>query len=166
MGAQAPDHANRATFSGIKTGLFYSGTMLVAFAAAPGFLIDIFRPDTNQAVFNEALPLSLFMVRLVALYVLVEAVVIAFSGALRGAGDTQWAMRISVTMHWILVALLFSLLKVMHVSPQTAWVATIVWFMLFSVAFWARYRTGHWRKIRVIEPTSNPGNTLGETAEW
>ncbi|MDD5350246.1 MAG: MATE family efflux transporter [Chthoniobacteraceae bacterium] len=167
MGALSPDYAHRATLSGLKTGLIYSGAMLVAFVAAPGFLVNVFRPAANSAVFSEALPLSLFMVRLVALYVLLEAVVIAFSGALRGAGDTQWAMRISVLLHWMLVGILFVMLKVMHVSPETAWVVTIVWFLLFSMAFVARYRAGNWRNIRVIQEDRAPGLNDGfhETAD-
>ena len=165
MGAQSPDHAHRATLSGIKTGLIYSSAMLIAFVMIPDFLVNVFRPDANAAVFNEALPLSLFMVRLVAVYVLVEAVIVAFAGALRGAGDTQWAMRISVTLHWALVSLLFWLLKVVHVSPQTAWVTTIVWFMFFTLAFAARYRSGKWRKIRVIAPAVEPNDGFHEIVD-
>ncbi|XHR29990.1 MAG: MATE family efflux transporter [Chthoniobacteraceae bacterium] len=150
MGAKSPDTAHRVTLSGLKMGLIFSGIMLVMFLCFPTYLVNVFRPDTHPAIFDEALPLSLFMVRLVALYVLVEAVIVALSGALRGAGDTQWAMRISVLLHWVLVGLLYGLLKVLHVSPQTAWVVTIIWFMVFSLAFVARYRTGKWRKINVI----------------
>lgn len=162
MGAGTPDFAHRATLSGLKTGLIYSSTLLIVFVTVPELLVNVFRPDNNPGVFTEALPLSLFMVRLVAAYVLVEAVVIAFSGALRGAGDTRWAMLISVGLHWFLVALLYVLLKVVHSSPQTAWLALIACFTLLSLAFVARYCTGNWRKIKVIDhPGEGRGLALG-----
>lgn len=159
MGAGRPDDAHRSTLSGLKVGMLYSGAMLAMFLAFPVALVNVFRPHVAGDVFEQALPLTLFMVRWVAAYVLVEAVVIAFSGALRGAGDTHWVMRASITLHWALVAMMVLMLKVWHASPQAAWVAMIAWFMLFSLVFLFRYRSGKWRKIKVIHPSEEEENT-------
>lgn len=150
MGAREPDTAHRATMSGLKIGSIYSIVMLAMFIAIPTVLVNVFRPDVSDAAFSQSLPLTLFMVRLVAVYVLLEAVVVAFCGALRGAGDTFWAMCISVALHWLMVAVLFVMFKVVHASAQLAWVALITWFMLFSFVFYLRYRSGKWRKIEVV----------------
>lgn len=165
MGAGFPDEARRATFSGLKIGLIYSGAMLAMFVAFPAALVEVFRPGTNGAVFQEALPLTLFMVRLVAVYVLVEAVVIAFSGALRGAGDTHWAMRTSVGLHWFLVLMLAVMLKGWRLSPEAAWVAMIVWFMLFSLVFYFRFRGGKWRTIKLVEKPAATQEGFHEVAD-
>lgn len=150
MGARRPDTAHAATMSGLKIGSIYSGVMLVMFLAFPLALVNVFRPDVGDSVFVNALPLSLFMVRLVAVYVLLEAVLVALCGALRGAGDTLWAMRTSVALHWMMVGILFVMFKVAHASAEVAWVVLIVWFLLFSYVFVARYRGGKWREMRVI----------------
>lgn len=150
MGARRPDTAHIAAMSGIKVGSMYSIVMLIMFLAIPYSLINIFRPDVNDAVFTQSLPLTLFMVRLVAVYVLLEAMTVAFCGALRGAGDTFWAMSVSVALHWLMVVILFVMLKVVHTSAEIAWVAMILWFLLFSFVFYLRYRSGKWREIKVI----------------
>ena len=58
------------------------------------------------------------MLRLAGLYVLADAMMVVFSGALRGAGDTFWTMCISVGLHWLL-PVLFITLKILQLSPQT-----------------------------------------------
>lgn len=156
MGARQPDIAHTSAMSGIKAGSIYSAVMLVCFLAFPVWLVNVFRPDVHAGVFLKALPLTLFMVKLVAVYVGFEAVVASLCGALRGAGDTFWAMVISVALHWLMVGVLFVLFKVMHASPQVAWVSMITWFVVFSFVFYLRYRSGKWREIRVIDPALAP----------
>ena len=156
MGARRPDLAHRVTLAGLKIGSIYSGAMFVMFVLFPVALVNAFRPDVDSTVFAQALPLTLFMTRLISVYVLLEAVTVALCGALRGAGDTLWAMCASVSLHWLLVGILAVMLRVRHTSPEAAWVAMIAWFMLFSVVFWLRYRGGKWRQIKVIhDPTED-----------
>lgn len=150
MGAKKPDTAHAATMSGIKVGFIYSVIMLILFVAFPVALINIFRPGVHDKVFMEAMPLTLFMVRLMAFYVLLESMIVSFCGALRGSGDTFWAMFISVTLHWLMVIVLYVLFNVKHVSAQAAWVFIIIWIMMLTFAFYLRYRSGKWREIELI----------------
>jgi MATE family multidrug resistance protein len=156
MGAGDPDTANRATFSGLKLALLYSFCTLVAFAFFPKPLVSLFTPAGEDAIFREAFPLAVFMLRLAAVYVMADAVMLVFSGALRGAGDTFWAMCISVGLHWFMVSVLAVALFVLGLEPATAWVILCGTFMLFSGAFYLRYRTGTWRNIHVVEETAGP----------
>lgn len=160
MGAGDPDTAHSVAMSGIKFGSIYSFSMAILFLVFPYALVNIFRPDAHDGIFITALPLSLFMVRLMTFYVLGEALSIAFVGALRGAGDTFFSMSMSVTLHWLMVIMLFVLLKVMHFSAQIGWMCVVIWFMLLGFAFYLRYRTGRWRKIRIIESTEEAVSIL------
>jgi hypothetical protein len=90
------------------------------------------------------------MLRLAAFYVLANALMVVFSGVLRGAGGTFWAMCISVAMHWLLLPALYLALKVFRLPPQTAWLALIFLFLTFSAVFCLRYRAGHWKALRVV----------------
>jgi MATE family multidrug resistance protein len=58
----------------------------------------------------------------------------------------------SVLLHWSLVLLLFVLLKLVSLPPLKAWLAVILFFLLASVAFYARYRTGRWKNIKLVQP--------------
>jgi len=116
----------------------------------PSHLINIFDPAPDDVVFAQALPMALTMLRIMALYVMVEALLVVFSGALRGAGDTFWAMVVSVSIHWLLLAVQVVVLYVLDQSPQTTWLALVITFMACSGLFYWRYRSGHWRHIQVV----------------
>jgi MATE family multidrug resistance protein len=151
MGAGDPDTAHRAAMTGIKCGWVYSSVILVLFACFPETLVNVFRPVAYDPVFAQAAPTAVFMIRLASLYVMIEAVVTVLSGTLRGAGDTFWAMCISVTLHWLLLPILILMLHVLCLSPELAWTAIVLTFLCFSYVFYLRYRSGHWREIRVVQ---------------
>jgi len=150
MGAGSPDTAHRSAMSGLKIGWIYSAVILILFACFPASLVDVFRPARHDEVFITAFPTAVFMIRTASLYVLIEAVVVVFAGALRGAGDTFWAMCISVSLHWILVPILYVMLHKLDLSPESAWVVLVLTFLVFSYLFYLRYRSGKWRQIRVV----------------
>lgn len=152
MGAGDPDTAHRATLSGLKLAWMYSFCILIAFAVFPDVLVGVFRPaETTDLFETEVFPLAVSMLRLAALYVISDAMFLVFGGALRGAGDTFWAMCISVMFHWILVVVLYGLQNWLGSGPLPSWLMLCVIFMMFSVAFYLRYHSGKWRTLRVVE---------------
>jgi MATE family multidrug resistance protein len=153
MGARDPDTAHRATMSGLKLAWMYSFCTLLAFAVFPEYLIGVFRPSGPDAIFAEAFPMAVPMLRMAAIYVMADAMMLVFSGALRGAGDTFWVMCISVGTHWTLVVIVVVALRILDFTPQTAWIMLCTVLMLFSGVLYLRYRTGKWRTIEVVEST-------------
>lgn len=150
MGARQPDIAHKATMSGFKMAYAYGFCTLIAFSLFAGPLVHVFKPQTSIDVFNRAEPMAIFMLRLASLYVLADATNLVFSGALRGAGDTLWAMIISVGLHWVLVGALLAMLH-FGADVKTAWMALVVLIWLFTLVFYARYRSGKWRTMRVVD---------------
>jgi len=156
MGAGDPDTAHRATMAGFRLGLMYSAVILFLFLCFPGDLVRIFQPVSAGPVFPQVEPLAISMIRLAAIYVMVEAMFVVFIGALRGAGDTLWAMYISVTLHWVMAIVLFILLKGFGVSPVTGWAVVVFLFVVFSFIAFFRYRTEKWKLIKVVDSTPAP----------
>lgn len=150
MGAGRPEIAERVTLSGLKMGWAYSSVILILFVGFPEQLVAVFQPDGPDPIFTEAAPLASGMLRLAGLYVLADAIMVVFSGALRGAGDTFWTMCISVGLHWLLLPVLLISLKILHLSPQTAWLALVIFFLSFSGFFYLRYRSGKWKTLAVV----------------
>ncbi len=151
MGAGDPDSAHRAAMSGLKLGLVYSFFILILFVGFPSYLVNMFRPAGSGEVFYAAFPAAMAMLRLASLYVMVEALFIVFIGALRGAGDTLWAMGMSVGLHWFMASILFVMLRVLGMSPVAGWGSVVVLFLIFSGIVFLRYRSGQWRKIRIVD---------------
>ncbi len=151
MGARHPEKAHRSVISGLKLGMIYSAFVFIFFAGFPGMLVNVFRPSAASVVFSAAVPMAVFMVRLSSVYVLVETMLCVFIGALRGAGDTFWAMRMSVILHWLMVAVLVLILRILHLPPEIGWAAMVFFFLVFSAVVFMRYREGKWRDIRIVE---------------
>jgi MATE family multidrug resistance protein len=151
MGAGDPDTAHKAAMSGIKAGILYSVIILILFVAIPGALAMMFKPANPDEIFNQAFPIARSMIRLAALYVLVEAVMLAIVGALRGAGDTFYTMIISVASHWTMLPVVYIVMNVLELSAVFAWLALIIVFLLFCAVLVLRYRSKKWQRIRVIE---------------
>ncbi len=150
MGAQRPQVAHRAALSGIKTGLFYSVVILALFLFIPETLVRVFHPAHYNNVFEQAVPMAVAMVRIAALYVLVEAIMVAIVGALRGAGDTHFTMIASVALHWSLVPVLFFCIKYLNFSTIHSWLILVIFYLLFCTLFFRRFREGKWKQIKVI----------------
>jgi multidrug resistance protein, MATE family len=162
MGANMVDVAGKSTMSGFKLGMAYSAIIFLFFAGFPRELAGFFAPYDGDGIFSRALPVTVFMIRLASIYVLAEAVFVVFIGALRGAGDTLWAMLISVSLHWLLVPVLYIMLKVCDSSLETAWVVVVSLFLFFSFLVYLRYKTGRWRTISMLKtpPVVAPGQVV------
>ncbi len=152
MGAGQPHNSHRSVMSGLRLGMFYSVIVLAFFLFFTNQLVGVFRPAQDNPVFNSAFPTAAFMVRLASVYVLVEAMLCVFIGALRGAGDTLWAMCASVLIHWLMAFVLAFILRFMRLGPEAGWAAMVSFFLVFSAVVFLRYRQGKWRKIRIVEP--------------
>jgi MATE family multidrug resistance protein len=151
MGGRKPEYAHRAVMSGMKLGQCYSAVIIVLFLFFPVGLVEVFRPSVDNAVYNESRPIAEVMLRLATLYVVTNAAFVVFVGALRGAGDTFWAMSIALASHWMMVAALALTLKVWHLSAVAGWLSIIVMFFLFFGLVYQRYRKGKWRSLRIVE---------------
>jgi MATE family multidrug resistance protein len=156
MGMRDPDTAHKAAMSGFKMGLMYSSVILLLFMFFPENLADVFRPVSEAGIFLQARSSAVFMIRMASFYVLVEAMMVIFIGALRGAGDTFWTMCLSVSMHWVLVPVLAVLLKVLHLPIETGWTALVMIFFAFSYLVYLRYKQGRWSTIEIVKAAPAP----------
>ncbi len=151
MGAGRPELAHRSVVSGMKLGQIYSMVILVLFLFLPNTLVDWFRPSGPSEVYQQSVSTAVVMLRLAAIYVLINAGFVVFVGALRGAGDTFWAMSMGVTVHWVMVLALAVALHRWHFSPEMGWGVIVGIFVLFFGIVCLRYRGGKWRSIRLVE---------------
>lgn len=143
--------AERAAYTGVRLGWLFSFFVIIIFVFFPSILVSVFKPDGIENTFIQAKPLAIRMLQLASLYVLGEAILVAFVGALRGAGDTLWTMWVSMTIHWIFVPSTYLSLYVFKIGPIGAWTILVFLFLLFCVVFYFRFKSGKWKKIQVID---------------
>jgi MATE family multidrug resistance protein len=145
VGARDLSAAHRATHSGIKWGWIFSGVVLVAFVGFPEYLVDMFRPNPVDAYFLGGRDLAIFMVRIAAIYVTTEAIMVVYAGALRGTGDTFWVLCTMVSLQWMMVLVLWLSLDVFHIGSAKAWALLVGSFMLFPLVLRLRWKSGKWQ---------------------
>ncbi len=148
IGAGRYDIVHKTVISGLKLGVVYSVIVALLFIFLPYQLTDFFRPETADPAFEEAVPLTVYMLRLASVYVLVTAQMVVFMGALRGAGDTFWAMVISVGINWSITAATYVIMNVLDFSAKAGWTSVVLLFLLFPALLYARYKSGGWRNIQ------------------
>lgn len=151
VGAKEGAAATRSTYSGLRIGWAYSALIGMLFIFLPGVLADIFRPDASAAasaisIFENARPMSLFMLRFAALYIFVEVLLVIYAGALRGAGDTLWVMFASALMNWFVAGALYVTAYVFHLPAHYAWIAVVAVYSTAPLFFLYRWKSGKWRK--------------------
>jgi MATE family multidrug resistance protein len=151
VGAKKLHVAERATYTAVRLGWFFSAFVVLMFVFIPHVLVDVFKPQQTDLIFEQAKPLAIRMLQLASLYVLAEAILVSFVGALRGAGDTVWTMWVSMLIHWTFVPTAYLSLFVFNLGPIIAWTILVFMFLLFCIVFYFRFKTGKWKTIQVIQ---------------
>lgn len=150
LGAKDITSLKRSAYSGLKLATMYIGTLFIPFIFFTGSLVGLFLTDTAGANEEPIRELSHFMVRMISLYLFGDAVLIVFSGALRGVGDTFWTMMVSVAMHWTFAGITFISLKVFQFEARATWLLIIGVFFLFGPIMYLRFRSEKWMKTGAL----------------
>jgi len=149
VGARDFALARKAAYLSLRVSWIYSGTMVVVFLAAARTLVRTFASGFPGDT-AEISRLATVLIRLASIYTLADSAQLVFAGALRGAGDTRWVMRVSVGLHWIFSGLAIVMIRFLRISPVGAWLAFIVFVVLMGIAMFLRFRGGRWTDIRML----------------
>jgi MATE family multidrug resistance protein len=146
-GARDFASANSVTYSGIKIGVFYSMIIILLFVGVPEILVNIFAPRIITPEWPQSQILTVKMLRLAAIYVTVETIMVIYAGALRGVGDTLAVMCISSGLHWALSAVVWISFNIFKASVAQTWGITVFIFMLFPLFLYLRWKSRKWEKM-------------------
>lgn len=144
LGARQPEAGRRATLVAAAMALALMGTMGVALALGGPWLVDLFTEDPAVIAQGAA------ALRITALIQPAMAVSFVFSGALRGAGDTRYTLRVTAASIWIVrlpVAALFA--HGLGWGLPGAWLGMLADFAVRAFLFGRRFRSGAWQRIRL-----------------
>jgi MATE family multidrug resistance protein len=149
VGARDFVMARRAAYLSLRVAWVYSASMVVVFLAATGVLVRTFVSGLPGDT-AEISRLAAGLIRLASIYTLADSAQLIFAGALRGAGDTRWVMRVSVGLHWVFSGVAIVMIRFLRISPVAAWMAFIVFIVLLGIFMYLRFRGDRWTDIRMI----------------
>ena len=151
IGAGDREEARRSTYVALRVAWVYSGFMVLLFVFATRYLVGAFASGFGSNAEYIA-SLAIVLLRLAALYTLADSAQLVFTGALRGAGDTRWVMRMSIGLHWLFSGLAIFLIRYVQADPVAVWLVFIAFVMGLGLVMFLRFRGGKWQRIQLIQP--------------
>jgi len=153
IGAGDTRSAKRAVRSATGLAFFYNTLVGSAFLFMPGVILQLFvrQGDPAQAA---VLQMATRALRYIAAYLLFDAVYVVYSYAVKGAGDTRFAMVAGVVMSWGTLVLPCYLAQRCKADIWVFWKILVAHVVIAATVFYARYRAGKWQSMRVIEEPS------------
>ena len=161
MGKGNPAAAERVTSSTLHVAMAWMLLLSLFFFCTPGPLYDLFLSGGAQdpavlAQKAEIRAMGVVLLRFVAVYCLLDAVTIVYTGALKGAGDTwfvMWNVLLGCVVWLVLPTLALRASGLMTLN--TLWTAFTAFILLLAVVSWLRFRRGAWKRLRLVE-TAHP----------
>jgi MATE family multidrug resistance protein len=147
--------AEKSVHCSLRLALAYSGVLALLYITVPEFFIELFRHRAADAPsFEVIVKRGVEILRLVTVFTLFDTAFIVFSGALKGAGDTKFAMWAQIIAAWLLfIPPVYVIIEILDMGVMAAWSWGLVYIVGLGITFWLRFRSGHWKSIRMVEAT-------------
>lgn len=157
MGAGQADLAASRTWLGLKLALGYMGACAVAFVVFKEPMMRLFIDEqTSAETASMMIEVGSGVMIAAAAFQLGDALGIMLIGALRGAGDTTWPSIVNVVLSWVFIV--GGGFLAIEVVPQLGsigpWIAAAAFITALGVAMLARFLSGRWRTIELVETGS------------
>lgn len=152
MGAGRPDLAERSTWSAIGVSFVYMAFWGALYCLAPSLLLAPYRAGADPAGFAALGALATVLLRFVAVYSIFDMLNVVCAAALRGAGDTAFAMWSSAFFAVFAMLLpTYVACSLFGAGIYAAWTAASAYVFCVGTLLFFRFRAGRWKALRVIE---------------
>jgi MATE family multidrug resistance protein len=153
LGENRDDLAARATLTSMQIAWGYMAVISLLYALLPGIFLHGFFRDGIAASAEQAAvrDLAATLLLFVAVYNLMDATQMIYVGALKGAGDTQFLLRVSLVLATLLGTFSYLSVEVWKLNVFGCWTLIVFWCLIAAVTYFIRYRQGKWRTMRVID---------------
>ncbi|MEJ2586907.1 MAG: MATE family efflux transporter, partial [Deltaproteobacteria bacterium] len=153
VGGGHPEEGVYATTSALHITFAYMLVIATVFVLTPEPLLELFRGHGRGPIqYTQIVNIGVVLMRFVAVFCLFDALNLVFSGALKGAGDTQFIMwTVGGLSLGVMILPVYVAIEILGAGLYTAWVLATTYISALGLTFWLRYRKGKWKRMRVIE---------------
>ncbi len=153
LGRKRPQEAKAAAWSAIHILLAYTFIIDLIFIFAPGWVMALFIPASETAAeFALISDTGVALLRIVAVYVFMDALYMTFAGVLKGAGDTRFLMwSMGFVSLFVMVIPIYVGIEIFGQGVGYAWLCVLVFITTLFLITSLRYRKGKWVGMLVVE---------------
>jgi len=161
--------AARTTWIAFSLSLVYMATFAMIYLLFPDIILMPYAANADPQQFAELRDHTVVLLRFIAVYAIFDAMIIIFSSAVRGAGDTRFALILTIIAAWVVMVLpTWLAARSDRLTLTVGWSACTGFVIVLGLGFLYRFLGGKWKSMKVIEPEligSEPPGTNGQTQE-
>ncbi|MCE9556233.1 MAG: MATE family efflux transporter [Planctomycetes bacterium] len=152
LGEGAPGSAEEATWDGVKIACCYAALMSLTFLLFPDFYLSWFKNEANAKLWTQVTALAPDLLRILAIFTVLDTIYLNLSFALKGAGDTRFVSLVALTVPWPMMVLPAFLLRSVPHAAQWSWGFVAIYSLAVTGVIFIRFRGGKWKSMSVIHP--------------
>jgi len=153
IGKQRLDLAERATWTTLSIAILYAGLMAALYWTLPDTFLILHKIGADVHEFEAVRDITVVLLRFVAVYCIWDAVLIVFSSAIKGAGDTRFVLLAAMALSPIPVISGWIGIEYWNWTLMHFWFLVTAWIITQAFVYFARFMQGRWRTMSVIETT-------------
>ena len=156
QGAEKPLLAQDSVMRCLRLAWCYMAPCAAVFLLLPGPLLGAFRsPDAPYTV-AQMTDLGRTLLAMLAAWGMFDTMNLVFLGALKGAGDTRFAMAWLLGTEWLVfVPGVLVAMCVLDGGILGAWTVQLGYIVLLSLGLYVRWKRGRWMSIRLVGPAAD-----------
>lgn len=153
LGQGKPEHAEYGAWSAMHIMLLYMGVLSCTYLFLPEtFLIPFGLNQADSNSFAKISEIAVILIRFMAPYSMLCVVFNILSGAIKGAGDTKFAMGIMFfTSTFFQIIPVYLIIEVFGGGLIAAWGSLNGFALACSILFLLRFRMGKWKSMLIID---------------
>jgi MATE family multidrug resistance protein len=150
LGSKNAEAAKLVTKDGIYLTLIYILIVASTFYLIPEFFLSWFKNDSNPALWNQVAQLTTQLLKIVAIFTILDSVYLNISFALKGAGDTRFVSIVALLVPWPIMVLPAYLLRNHSDAVILAWWFAALYSLTITAILSYRFIKGRWTQIDMI----------------
>ena len=145
IGKDNEKEAREYCYTATWIAMMIMGSFSIVFLLGPNLLVGLFTKD------KEVLKISTGILRIMAMYQVIDAVFIVFRGGLNGMGDTRFVRNIILIGGWVvMVPLAYVFTNILNFGVAGAWISLTLYVGLAGGVMLHRFITRDWGGIQEV----------------